>query len=96
MSTTTSTTAPHITADMLDLSSRDAIIEVKDGNTLHISFLLATGQILVVEHIPENYPQTELVIFEDGSAYLEAVKNVDWVTDAHSPAEIAELIEEMK
>jgi len=47
---------------------------------LHASFKQDDGKILIVEHIPANYPSFCIATFESIKEYKKSLKGVDWIT----------------
>lgn len=64
------------------LDSKDALLDSRDETgKIHISWLLADGKIIAVEHIPENYPDFYILTFSSIREYINAVKNTAWITE---------------
>jgi hypothetical protein len=47
---------------------------------LHASFKQDDGKILIVEHIPGNYPSFCIATFDNIKDYKASLKGVDWIT----------------
>lgn len=62
------------------LSEKDALVYVKDeGDRIHISWIDNDNEVLVFEHIPENYPSTAHTKWETVTEYYNTIKDVDWI-----------------
>ena len=65
--------------EVLDLSCKESMVDVDIDGDRHTSFNLSNGEILVIESIPSNYPNLELIVFSTLDDYIDAISKVDWV-----------------
>lgn len=68
---------------MTFMNEKDGLLYSRssESGSIHQSFLLGDGRVLVFESIPENYPSNALCLFESIQAYFEAIRDVSWIVD---------------
>ena len=68
--------------DSFDFDDKYAIHKVylSEEGYVHYAFKLDTDQILVVEHMPCNYPSMNTILHHAFDDYWNSIKDVEWIT----------------
>jgi hypothetical protein len=73
---------PNVTAvNVFDQKSGECIAFVfTDDGKVHFAVQLGKA-VVTVEHIPQNYPSTDLAFFIDRAHWIDAIKDCDWIME---------------